>query len=184
MRISLGNTKIGRIPNISFPPVLSCRPDAPCTKECYARNAWRMYSNVREAWGENYEEYLADHLEFFQQILNFLKKKSPKYFRWFVSGDIPDVEFFEGMKDVCRQTPDTVHLIFTKRYDLDLDVSDLPPNLRLFLSEWPGIDVPDKFKHIRRAHFETPIGKKCSGACKECMFCFDETEGDVYFKKH
>lgn len=184
MKISNGNSKIGKIPNMSFPPILSCRPDAPCKDKCYAVKAWRMYKPTRDAWTENFEEYKAAPTKFFKYILSFIIYKEPEFFRWFVAGDIPDIDFFDRMVELCRETPDTTHLVFTKRYDLDLDISNLPKNLHLFLSEWPGIEIPEKYSSLRVAHFETPIGHECNGECTGCMFCFKEEDGDVYFHAH
>lgn len=184
MRISPGNKKIGAIPNLSFPPGISCRPNAPCAKRCYAMKAHRLYESARKTWLNNYNEYKEDPDSFFEEIWGYLAYNKPARFRWFVAGDIPDAEFFERMKEICRKTPKTNHLIFTKRYDLDLNISDIPQNLRLFLSEWPGLTIPKKYSGIRVAHYETPIGHECKGKCPECLFCFDETEGDVYFNPH
>jgi hypothetical protein len=184
MRISPGNRKIGAIPNISFPPGESCRPNAPCAKKCYAMKAHRLYATARKAWLDNLNEYKERPDAFFDQILVFLTENMPARFRWFVAGDIPDVEFFDRTKVICRKTPTTNHLLFTKRYDLDLDISDVPQNLKLFLSEWPGLTIPAKYSGIRIAHYETPIGHECKGKCPGCWFCFDQAEGDVYFHSH
>lgn len=35
LNISEGNSKMDAIPSFSLPPVITCRPDAPCRKECY-----------------------------------------------------------------------------------------------------------------------------------------------------
>ena len=35
--ISQSNTKLGMIPTISLPPIITCRKNAPCAKDCYGK---------------------------------------------------------------------------------------------------------------------------------------------------
>jgi len=50
VKISNGNTKLGRIPNISLPPIKACGKDVPCKSDCYALKAYRQYPATRKAW--------------------------------------------------------------------------------------------------------------------------------------
>ena len=52
--ISKGNSKMGAIPSVSLPAGITCNPDAPCYKACYAR---RLAARRRQA-GESYERNL------------------------------------------------------------------------------------------------------------------------------
>ena len=59
--LTTGNTKMGRVLNISLPPVLTCDHNLPCyQKGCYAmRSAYNMYPEVRNAWDGNYAVWKA-----------------------------------------------------------------------------------------------------------------------------
>lgn len=189
--VSPGNRKMGGdIPSISFPPLLTCRPGAPCARVCYALKPYLSNRSVRSAWQRNLDMYLKDPKRFFEQIHAYVVWHCVERFRWFVAGDIPDIPFLEGVKQLCRETPDTSHLMFTKRYDLDLDLDDRPPNLNMLFSLFPGLDIPDWVQSHRKAFFQDgtesrTTGKEfvCSGHCAACLYCWDES-GDVVFIKH
>lgn len=92
VKISLGNSKIGRIMNINLPPIISCPTGVPCALDrCYALKAYRRYPNVRLAWDSNLSFYKNNPIEFFNNIkIQLEKKKKIKRFRWHSSGDIVD----------------------------------------------------------------------------------------------
>lgn len=92
VKISRGNSKLGKIPNINLPPVVTCEKGVPCAnKECYALKAFKQYKNVRDAWGHNLKVYLENSTHYFESIINQLKKiKNVFRFRWHSSGDIVD----------------------------------------------------------------------------------------------
>ena len=99
LKISTGNSKLGPVPNISLPPILTCRDDAPCVKDCYAKQFFIMYPNVRNAWSKNYHLYKEDQLTFWGDLVMFLTLERPRRFRLFVGGDFPDKEFFDKFLD-------------------------------------------------------------------------------------
>jgi len=92
VKISNGNIKLGNIPNINLPPILTCYNSVPCASEgCYALKAYKQYPNVRSAWHNNLEEFKNDSDKFFNDTIKILKrKKTLKRFRWHSSGDIVD----------------------------------------------------------------------------------------------
>lgn len=92
VKISSGNIKLGSIPNINLPPILTCNKDVPCASDgCYALKAYKQYPNVRSAWHHNLEEFKRDSVKFFNDVTSQLKKKkSLRRFRWHSSGDIVD----------------------------------------------------------------------------------------------
>ena len=69
VKISSGNTKLGpTIPNISLPPIETCRHDAPCKKDCYAMKSFNQYPNVRNAWQHNLATYQKNPTQYFNDI--------------------------------------------------------------------------------------------------------------------
>jgi hypothetical protein len=188
--VSPGNGKMGTIPSISFPPLLTCRKDPPCKDVCYARKPYLTNRSVQRAWQRNLSLYRANPSSFFQQLYAYIIWHCVERFRWFVAGDIPDIAFFSSAKALCRATPKTAHLMFTKRYDLNLDLSDCSDNLNLMISTYPGLEIPQWAMGQRKAFYQDGSETRmngtehiCSGHCEDCLHCWNKT-GDVVFIKH
>lgn len=191
LTISSGNTKLGKIPNLSLPPGLSCRPDAPCKIDCYANKAYRMYPSVRNAWGGNLKFYNEDPEGFFAEIHDWMAVNSPTRFRIHVSGDCPDERYFREWCSVAVVNPDTSLLIFTKKYDLPFYLA--PNNLKIVLSMWPGLDLPEGLDHMPKAwltdDLRFPVLEPyifCPGKCDQCGSCWDAVSPvlPVVFNRH
>lgn len=194
--ISEGNSKIGRIPNVSLPPVVSCPRGVPCAKQCYAMKAWRQYANCRKAWDGNLEFYKKDPCGYFAEIDAYLDKHPKlKRFRWHVAGDIVDGQYLQGMMNIATLHPKTRFLAFTKRYELLIGVLKVPENLTLVASAWPGHPMQDKVLEkfgvawlwdAQNMDGRIVVGsQKCPGSCKTCAYCWTLKAGDnVIFEKH
>lgn len=197
--ISKGNVKMGKLPNISLPPIVACKGCADiCGKDCYAMKAYRMYPKVREAWDTNYVLATTDMKEFFGQVQETLLcgKKPVKFFRWHVGGDIPSVEYFKGMLAIAAVFPETKFLCFTKQYGLVNEaVADgyLPPsNLQIVFSAWPGHPI-DNRHNFPIAWMQDGTEDRvpadaleCHGGCDSCGMCWQlgKVGRDVVFHKH
>ena len=195
LTISEGNMKIGRIPNVSLPPIVSCRSDAPCTNDCYALKALHR-KTVHAAWWGNWDLLQADPERYFSEIDLYLWRrrvdkrfKPVRFFRWHVSGDIPNIDYLEEMKRIARIYSETRFLCFTKRYDLNYN--GLPSNLSIIFSAWPGLPMPTRRFPIAwmQDGTETRIPSsalECPGNCQNCNMCFNLAEigRDVVFHKH
>jgi hypothetical protein len=53
--ISNGNRKMGQIPSVSLPPIVTCKNCATCAKKCYAAKLARIYPTVRDSYNRNLE---------------------------------------------------------------------------------------------------------------------------------
>lgn len=190
LSISRGNTKLGNIPNISLPPGLSCRKDAPCSKECYAMKAWRMHPPVRSAWSNNFNTWNEEPVKFEEYIIKYLDNRKPEMFRWHTAGDIPSQEYYSMMVRVADRFPDTKFLAFTKQYELDF--STIPSNLSIVFSAWPNFPLPKKAKDFPIAFMqdgtETRVDNaiECHKKCDECKVCWSlkELGKNVLMFKH
>jgi len=137
LSISKGNIKLGKIYNISLPPVKSCGKNLPCYATCYAQKAYRMYPGVRKAWNKNFAVYKKDSSDYFKQIDDFLTEKKPTHFRWHVAGDFPDVDYYVRVLGIADKHKDVKFLAFTKRFDMLKQIHALPrENLSIVLSAW------------------------------------------------
>jgi len=194
-----GNAKLGERDtwNVNLPPHVICKIlNMPCFTEgcCYNFKAWRRYPRVRESWMNNCNHYFENPIQFFDDIIEKIQKarKPPKWFRWQAAGEIPDQEYFDGMKHVAKEFPEIRFLAFTKRYDLEL--IRIPSNLKIVISAWPGMEIPRKLRRRfpiawmidGRETRRTRRLVKCPGHCPTCRACWslDRTKRDVAFPKH
>lgn len=176
IHISRGNSKIGRIPNVSLPPVITCGADVPCKELCYARKFYNNshFRGVRNAWDENYALWRFDHESYFDQIWTFLGNKKPPRFRWHVSGDVPNTHYWYYVKATAIKFPDTAFALYTKRDFVLKDPSVLPVNLHVRRSVWINEDIPPgsppAFVTVLKP---TKIyGFECIGGCANCWRCY------------
>ena len=82
MCISTGNRKIGRVLNVSLPPVLTCANCSECKYLCYDIKACLQYANVVDARARNLAILRADRDEYFRRIDDKLsRRRTNKFFR-------------------------------------------------------------------------------------------------------
>lgn len=190
--ISDGNSKLGKIPNVSLVPVKDCG-DIPCAKDCYALKALRAYPTVKVAWSRNSALARSNRESFFRDIVSYLEKNGPRFFRWHVAGDILDQSYLEEMKRVSLLFPAVRFLAFTKRHDLNFKA--LPSNLSIVASMWPGWGsvAAVRAQGLRVAWMQDGTEKRvsrgaieCPGNCETCGMCWNlkKLGRDVVFHKH
>lgn len=194
MKLSPGNHKLGQIPNISLPPIKTCKGcETVCGPYCYANRFYRMYPDVRNAWDHNLEHAERDLTGYFEDIrLALTEKIIYKFFRWHVGGDIISPLYFYKMVVLAENLPEINFLVFTKQYDLINAARDeevFAKNLQVVFSAWPGKEMinPHGFKVAWLQNGkETRIPEsaiECPGACDSCGMCWqlDKLDRDVVF---
>ena len=197
IHISHKNSKLGAdIPSLNLPPVLTCRPDAPCFAKCYARKGRFRFENVKRSMADNLDAYEADPDFFFKFVS--ASTRFHRFFRWHSAGDIVDGRYLAGMVQVAKENPETRYLAFTKRFDIVNAYVDngneIPENLRIVFSGWDEnfeVDNPHNFpvNYVRfkkgcNAHVPQDA-IPCGGKCYECVACWQLKKGQtVYFDEH
>jgi hypothetical protein len=203
MKISEGNSKLGKIPNVNLPPGPengACRKGVPCSKVCYAKKAWRCYPNVRNLWTGNLDAWIDNPTQFESEVNGYLAYNKPERFRWHSSGDIPSQYYLEMIKRIAIQNPETKFMTYTKHYEYDFTGIEDIDNLVIIISRWPGYKMPDNLKDMPQAHFISKCGLVCSmteeerkddrsipcpGSCKDCSVCWDlDNNESVIFTEH
>ena len=185
-RLTKGNKKLGAyISGINIPAGLTCRPDAPCRKGCYAMKGHFVFNAVKECTSKNLEAFLNSPTEFFNLIIAKLHILPYRYFRWHSSGDIVNREYLEGMVRVAEECPQTNFLCFTKKYEIVNEYlsseSPFPKNLHIVFSHWGSFPVDNpfnlptshvRFKKVDELHDNSGIPEdaiQCSGFCGDCV---------------
>lgn len=185
VKISNGNIKMGAIKSVSLPSGKTCRKDCPCYAKCYARKIENLRPNVKNAYQNNYDVLKANPEFYWMDVERAIM--TSRFFRFHVSGDIPNKVYFRKMIEVAKRNPKCEILCFTKRYQLVNSViremkkengtneMDFPENLHLLFSGWKGTKMENPF-HFPEAHVKYKDGNTtanknavfCGGNCTEC----------------
>jgi len=179
--ITKGNRKIGRVLNVSLAPIITCCNCKSCLKLCYDIKAVLQYKNVAYARAKNYVILIRNRDKYFNDIISALKhRKRNKYFRWHVSGDIIDTDYFDRMVKVARMFPDFTFWTYTKAYGFVnkwcelYGKENIPSNLSVMFSEWKGVPMKNPYNFpVFSVWFhgtEKPVNVHwCPGNCEACL---------------
>ena len=188
VKISPGNSKLGAIPSVSLPSVLTCRVCA-CQKKCYARKLERIRKSVAAAYAHNLNILQNDPDVYWREVEAAIMMS--RFFRFHVSGDIPDADYLRNMVGVAQRNQHCQVLCFTKKYEIVNDyISEhgaLPDNLHMIFSGWVGLEMVNPFSlpeaHVMYRDGSTtakPGATACGGNCSECAL----TDGGCWTLKH
>lgn len=198
VKISQGNSKMGSIPSVSLPSGITCRKDCECNKKCYAKRLEKLRKTVREAYQINYDLLKNDPKTYWREVEASVMMS--RFFRFHVSGDIPDLIYFMHMVGVANRNQHCEILCFTKKYDIINQFVDngghIPRNLHIVFSAWRGLEMDNKYAlpeaHVRYRDGTTTArsdAKECGGNCTECAItdegCWILKQGEqVVFNEH
>lgn len=191
--ISNGNSKMGEIPSVSHLPYITCPHKC---AECYAAKLAAFRKNICNAYAKNTALAIEDMDAFFAQVK--AAAMVTRFFRFHVSGDIINAEYFAEMVKIAEELPHTEFLAFTKRYKIVNAFIEnggtIPANLHIIFSAWDGVEMPNPYNmpvaQVVRPGFDPlPEWKTCGGNCSECacrgVGCWQLKNGDtIAFKLH
>lgn len=197
VKISNSNSKMGNIPSVSLPSVVTCR-ECDCQAKCYARKLERLRPAVRNAYRHNLEVLNNDPETYWREVEAAIMLT--RFFRFHVSGDIPDSAYLDKMAEIAEKNEHCQILCFTKKYEIvNNHISDnwgLPDNLHIILSAWDNLpldnpyNLPVAYVRFRDGHTDAPDNAvNCSGNCSECAStdggCWNLKVGEaVVFNEH
>lgn len=198
VKISNGNSKMGKIPSVSFPSLLTCIK-CDCNKICYAHKLEKLRPSVRQSYLHNWNLYKSDRETYWREIEATIMLS--RFFRFHVSGDIPDQDYIHRMIDVANRHQHCEILCFTKKFDMcNKEISErkgeLPNNLHLIYSGWKNLKMKNPYNlpeaHVRYRDSTTTAMEEaieCDGDCTECAItdsgCWVLKKGEqVVFNQH
>ena len=197
VKISKGNSKLGAIPSVSLPSIKTCRNCA-CQEKCYAQKLERLRPSVKNAYEHNLGVLLSDPTTYWREVEASVMMS--RFFRFHVSGDIPNAAYLENMVAVAGRNAHCEILCFTKRYEMVNEFiqknGELPGNLHMIFSGWVGLDMANPFylpeAHVRYRDGYTTAREdaiECGGNCTECALteggCWNLQKGQqVVFNEH
>jgi len=117
-----------------------------------------------------------------------------RYFRWFDSGDLPNLEGLKKIVRIAELTPNTKHWLPTREIKIVKDYlknNTFPKNLVVRVSA-PMIDgqPPKGFQNTSTVHKDKdPIGFDCpsrfqNNQCLSCTKCWDKRTKNISYKAH
>lgn len=199
--ISRGNAKMGAIPSLSLPALITCSPEACkcCGKKCYAHKIAKLRPKTVGAAYQRNLDILKNEPEKFWREAN-AALATTRFFRFSVSGDIYDKDYLANMVRLAKQNKHCEILCFTKKFDICNEWLDehksFPKNLHILFSGWKGLQMNNPY-NLPEAHVLYRDGtttakdgaKYCSGNCFECAIandnCWSLKNGEqVIFKQH
>ena len=204
VRISAGNIKMGNVSSVSMVPFFSCPGicKATCGRLCYAAKIANLRPAVLYSYAINQAIAMLRPEIYWQSV--DLACKATRFFRFHVSGDILNYNYFENMIKTARNNPETEILCFTKQYKIVNSWieknGDLPENMHLLFSAWEEMqpenpynlpetniipkDAPDAWWDMPDETFSV-----CGGNCFNCACnnagCWKAEKGDtILFHVH
>lgn len=198
VKISQGNSKLGNIPSVSLPAGETCRSDCECGTKCYAKKLERLRPAVRKAYRHNLDLLNYDPNTYWREVEASIMMS--RFFRFHVSGDMPDEEYFVRMVKIAERNYHCQILCFTKKYNIVNAYLNsgrvIPNNLHIVFSAWRGINMINPYS-LPEAHVKYRDGsttaradaKMCGGNCSECAItndgCWAIARGEqVVFNEH
>lgn len=201
VHLSKSNSKLGDIPSVSLPPIITCRPNCPCASLCYATKGRFRFSSNKQIMQSNLEAYQKDPDAYFADIKQQLSGGviTYRYFRWHAAGDFVDIQYLAGVVRLAKEMPQTQFLAFTKKYELVnewIAMNDgLPDNLNIVFSAWGNmIEVKNPYHlpvaYVRFADnnlndYIPDSATECNGDCTHCLSCWHINKHEsVVFHQH
>lgn len=188
--ISAGNSKMGAIPSVSLPACITCNPNAPCFKLCYAAKISRIYKTVDAAYKRNLDILKSDPGAYWLQVK--AAAITARFFRYHVSGDIPDTRYLNNMVNLAWDLPNTQFLAFTKQYNIVNNYisagGGIPKNLKIIFSNWGNWKCENPYNFpvceiILKGNDPAPDWKICGGNCTACacagIGCWELKQGET-----
>lgn len=188
---------MGSVPSVSLPSILTCRA-CDCQNKCYARKLERVRKTVRESYQNNLRVLTETPDVYWREVEAAIMLS--RFFRFHVSGDIPDKEYFDHMVEIAARQKHCEILCFTKKFEIVNEYieahGELPENLHMVFSAWVGLEMVNPFSlptaHVRYRDgtcYARADAKECGGNCTECALvdegCWTLKRGEeIVFNEH
>lgn len=196
--ISGGNNKMGKVASVSLLPILTCpkRCKETCGKKCYAKKLCALRPTVANSYAKNTAIAIHSTKAYFKAINKAVQ--NIRYFRYHVSGDIPNKEYFRHMIKTAIDNENVSFLCFTKQYEIVnewiKENGKIPGNLHILFSEWTNLKAINPYNLPTTNVYEKEEEikdnwKLCGGNCLNCacrgVGCWQANNGEtIAFKIH
>lgn len=192
VKISNANSKMGAVASVSTLPFITCPKlcKGTCGANCYAAKLAAIRPSVLASYAWNTAMAIYRPTEYWNGIDTACK--AVRYFRFHVSGDILNADYFAHMIETARNNSKTEILVFTKRYNVVnewiANNGDLPENLHILFSEWTNLTAENPYNLpttnvIPKGEEPKENWKICGGNCFNCacrgVGCWNANKGET-----
>lgn len=153
---------------------------------CYAFSGPVNMGPSQRILQANLDEYLENPEKWAIRMVVRIEETSLRYFRFFHSGDLQNVEMLERIVWIVRELPEVRFWLPTQERRIVkewLESGEIPENLNIRVSS-PLVDKPDKSR-IEKVTFSmvslnNVVGLECparhqGSKCETCRACWDKT---------
>jgi len=198
VRTSNANSKMGNVASVSTLPFLTCPGCCrdTCGAKCYAAKLANLRPAVLTSYAINTALAMLKPKIYWQQVNAAVC--AVRFFRFHVSGDIMNAEYFDNMVECANNNPHTEILVFTKQYKIVNDFisngGEIPGNMHILFSGWSNLAPVNPYNlpetNVFRNESEIKDNWKiCGGNCFNCacrgVGCWQANKGDtIAFKMH
>lgn len=165
--------------------VLAAMEGTVCS-ECYALKGHYVFPNVRNKLEERYRGLF--HPLWTPAMVFLIRWYADRYFRWFDSGDLQDINHLRNICTVAKNPPDVRFWLPTREADIVRKAGELPENLVVRLSAHKIDGKPPKWAQTSTV-VSDPKEATCpapeqGGVCGDCRVCWDPEVKDVAYSLH
>ena len=189
---------MGNINSVSLPSIKTCR-QCGCHSKCYANRIEKLRPSVKKAYQSNLDLLNRDSTTYWREVEASIM--TSRFFRFHVSGDIPDMDYFIKMVEIAERNPHCEILCFTKKYEIVNDYINnkyldsifgttihpqfcnmwmiakrfIPDNLHIIFSAWIGLEMFNPFSlpeaHVRFKDGSTTAREDVIECSGNCSEC-------------
>jgi len=191
--VSSGNTKIGKVWNVSTAPVITCGNCKECIHFCYAiRDIYHWgyeweENSVAKARALNTAILFNDREDFFNQLETFCSnRRKIKVMRLHVAGEMVDYDYFCRVVKLAENRPNWLFWTYTKMHDFVnryiAENGSLPNNLHVMFSHWMDCDIENPYNQPEFRTVEN-VPENATNVCGgDCQYCLENKTGCPYGK--
>ncbi len=167
--------------------------DSVCSK-CYALKGNYMFPSIQACLERRYAA--AQKATFAPAMIFLINTLTPRFFRWYDSGDLDSVKMLGKIVEIANACPDTKFWLPTKEYKVVQDFVKggglIPSNLCVRLSAYmideSGPIVLAKrlgvtISEVSKGAFSCPSSNQ-GNKCLDCRACWDKNTFCVSYKRH
>jgi hypothetical protein len=188
-----GNVKMGaKVYLFNLPPHLTCKPTKWCLKgrdgkpACYARRNNFTLKTAKDAALRRYKA--SKRKDFVEKMLEEFEKIDPEFFRWHSGGEFYSEEYVDKVREIVRNTPNTLFRTTTRRRDLAKSLRKLAKLPNMIVRESLDQEVSKPTMRLPVAALsDLPIAKDmflCPNDCDVCKYHCWKEPCDMCFEEH
>lgn len=168
------------------------RQEGTTCAECYATTGTFRFGNVKRVMEDNYQKLMDPRAMWTPALAAQIRWLGEERFRWFLSGDLQDVNHLRNIFQICQATRSIVHWLPTRERETVLACQDeIPDNLTIRASATRIDGPPPRWWPLTSTVVSTVDDNTCpssvhGGSCADngCNDCWSQMVENVPYLRH